>query len=171
MQTFHIFREGKHTRTAWKVVPGSIKKPCSFTDKADGQYLATSFPMLDEAEPPCESLLVSDSALILYIVVQDDTVVDDVMDLPFMTEKTRKEDKKFAAKCWIGYFLISGGLWHGLMLAGVVSWPWSVGMHLGLSGLYLALLATYFPSSIIEITVASVILLILSFLLIPPLVG
>lgn len=83
-----------------------------------------------------------------------------------MDNKSEK-DKNFATKCWIGYFLISGALFYGLLLAAPKSWPWFAGIHLGLSGLYLALLAFFGAGSAIEMGLAVIILLVLALVLIP----
>ena len=102
MPTFRIFQSGERTSTAWKVVPGSEKWPGSFTDTADGRYLPTSFATPDEAKAHCEDLLASDKSLVLYLVDETETIIDTVLHLPFQIEKSRDDDRKFAAKCWVG---------------------------------------------------------------------
>ena len=174
MQLFRAFQAGERTHTdrIWDADAGTAAH--LITDHADGRFLATSFRTLDEAKTHCESLVETDKTLVLYIVDRNEEIVYVVEDREKYIQAERKreeEDRRFAAKCWIAYFVLSGALLYGLAFFGPIAWPWFAGVHLGLSVLYLALLAYFGAGQSIEMGVAVVVLLLLFSFLLPLVFG
>ena len=155
MSEFRVFQGGKNTLTSWD----ATTEHNEITHEGDGFFLEEKFSDLDSARNYGSNLLTKDPSLILYILDEEDRIVETILNSEYQEENERKDNLNFAIKLWLSYFVISGVLVYFLFDTTLTI---EVIVHLSLGLIYFILLFIFGPRSCIEMGILAVIILLLT---------